>query len=292
MIGAVGCAIARWVSRTWQEIRVEVGSEFADLVANFLHESGAPGTILEAHDDRVVVTGHFAAPISTDPLAAYCASLGAPFSLTQAQIAEENWAENWKEYFPPVEIGERILIVPPWDRTPSAGRERIVIDPGMAFGTGHHATTSGCLGQIERECLARPLASVLDYGCGSGILAIAALRLGARQAYAVDIDPEACAAAEANATLNGVRNEISVMNGSATPLHSFGLIAANLFADLLVEKIPQFWLLLEPGGLLVCAGLLVADEARVSAAASKTGLQMEYRTCVDSWVVQSWRRMG
>jgi ribosomal protein L11 methyltransferase len=291
LIGTSACAIAPLMSRTWQEIRVEVCSEYADLVANFLHESGAPGTILEAHDDLVRITAHFAQPILLSSVAAYCDSLGSASELTEGTIAEEDWAENWKQHFPAIEIAERLVIAPPWDETTdSSTRVRIIIDPGMAFGTGHHATTSGCLLQIEKECLSRHVQRVLDYGCGSGILGIAALCLGAQSVLAVDIDPEACAAARSNAELNGIGDRMVISQDEAFPAGTFDLIAANLFADLLIDKIPLFRSLLHAGGLFISAGLLLGDEARVSAAAARSGFHLEGRTCVEGWVVQAWRQ--
>ncbi len=181
-------------------------------------------------------------------------------SVTTTFLDESDWSENWKRFFPRLGIGKRLEVIPPWeDPTPSeAGREVIVLDPGMAFGTGHHATTASCLELMET--LLRPGDLVADVGCGSGILSIAAAKLGAARVLAVDHDQAAVNAARANVVSNQTADRVEVSLASHPPAApggsgGFDLVLANIFAESLVEMHDRLTSCVKPGGSLVLSGI-------------------------------------
>jgi ribosomal protein L11 methyltransferase len=181
---------------------------------------------------------------------------------TTRPVAEEIWRENWKRFFPSVEIGRRLVVLPPWIHTSTLGqgeRTRVVIDPGMAFGTGHHATTHGCLEALDE--LVAPDMVIADVGCGTGILAIAALRLGASRAVATDEDPLAIDATRANAARNGVADRLTARVHTGPPLAEsgagggFDIVTANLHTQVLLDNRAGLTSCVRPGGHLVLSGI-------------------------------------
>jgi ribosomal protein L11 methyltransferase len=178
-------------------------------------------------------------------------------------VQEQDWSQAWKQHYKPILIGERLVVVPAWLESPDPGRVAIRMDPGMAFGTGTHPTTQLCLELLE-ACLPENAAAVIDVGCGSGILAVAALKLGVQAALGVDIDPEAVQAAQANGELNGVAERLEVKLGSvaevlsgATTLRSAPLVLANILAPVIVRLLDDGLAdLLDQGGVLVLSGIL------------------------------------
>ncbi len=180
-----------------------------------------------------------------------------------AEVADEDWGEGWKKDFRPIDVG-RVRIRPSWIAEPHPpGSVEVVLDPGMAFGTGAHPTTSLCLAALSDLLAARPGASVLDVGTGSGLLAIAARKLGAGRVVADDDDPRAVEVARENAAANGVAVEIV---GDPLPriAGSFDLVVANILANTLVELAPAIAAKLAPGGALLLSGILApqSDEVR------------------------------
>ena len=169
---------------------------------------------------------------------------GIKHSITTDFCKEEDWLNNWKQYFHPIEVGEKILIRPTWrDDYQANGRVVLNLDPGIAFGTGTHETTRLCLEALEKYVT--PDSKILDVGCGSGILAVAALLLGAKSAVGVDIDEMAVKTARENAALNGVSGKLEVIHGNLTEKVSgkYDVVAANIVADaiiLLSEDIKSF----------------------------------------------------
>jgi len=205
-------------------------------------------------------------------------------------IADEDWANNWKLHSRPQLVGERLYICPSWDATAPAGRIPIIIDPGMAFGTGQHASTRGCVRQLERAVVGHPPRRALDVGTGSGVLAISLARLGARDIWAVDIDPTACAVATANAAINGVLAQMHVLSDLGEVLGSFDLIVANLYADLLQTLAQQLATHLSIHGTLIASGMLLPDEGRVQAIYEALGFAVANRDVEESWVTLVFRR--
>jgi ribosomal protein L11 methyltransferase len=187
--------------------------------------------------------------------------------LTARPLYDEDWSVSWREFFGVVDYGARVVIVPSWvDHEPAPGQLVIRLDPGQAFGTGHHETTRLCLAALETTV--RPGAEVLDVGTGSGILAIAATLLGAASVHAIDIDPLAAEVAVANCAANGVSDAVRVEAGLLTPEHPgrYDLVVANISTQANTALAPAFAAVLRPGGTLVLSGLLAADAHAVTAA--------------------------
>ena len=193
-------------------------------------------------------------------------SLDALPRLTVDRIEDPGWATMWMTRFEPFTIGQRLLIAPPWNKDQPSGRLRIVIQPGQGFGTGHHGSTYGVMRLLEELYRDHTYARVLDVGTGSGILAITAKLLGARDITAIDNDPVALDNAIENAALNGVAGDLRI---SAIPLASirrhFDLITANILAPILIAMAPRLKRILAPTGRLILAGILAREAAAVIA---------------------------
>jgi ribosomal protein L11 methyltransferase len=190
--------------------------------------------------------------------AARAAGLAQAPAFSVETVAEQNWVQLTQSQFEPIRVSGRLWIVPSWHAAPDPGAVNLVLDPGMAFGTGSHPTTRLCLEWLERNVSAG--CSVLDYGCGSGILAIAAARLGAGAVAGVDIDPQAVAAARCNADSNGV---VATFADSQQPLAgTYDLVVANILSNPLRVLAPAICALVRSGGLLALSGILreQADE--------------------------------
>lgn len=199
-------------------------------------------------------------------LAAACAQVGlAPLPDCRVEpVVDEDWVRLSQSQFDPIRISERLWIVPSWAKTPDPQSVSLVLDPGLAFGTGSHPTTRLCLRWLERTI--RGGERVLDYGCGSGILAIAALRLGAQEALGVDVDPLALLAARANAVRNGV--DARFVNPETAPDFQADLVAANILANPLILLAPLLAGHLSKGGRIALSGILDAQAEGVMAAYS------------------------
>ena len=198
----------------------------------------------------------------TDELKAKIAKLSD--NIDVSEVKEEDWANNWKEYYKPIHIGESVVIKPCWEEYDPQPHEKVItLDPGAAFGTGAHETTSMCIELIEKNITVGD--SALDIGCGSGILSIAACVLGAESAVAVDIDPLAVKTAKENAELNNIRN-ITAIEGDLTQKVSgkFNLVIANIVADVIISLLPDVPAFLNEGGTFICSGIIHdrADEVR------------------------------
>jgi ribosomal protein L11 methyltransferase len=186
-------------------------------------------------------------------------------------VPDEDWGEGWKRHFAPLDVG-RVRVRPSWiDEPPPPGAVEVVLDPGMAFGTGNHPTTSLCLGALSDLLALRPGASVLDVGTGSGILAIAARRLGARRVAANDDDPKAVEVARENALRNGAAVEIAQAPLDAVE-GTFDVVVANILANTLVELAPAIAAKLAPGGVALLSGIFGPQEAEVKSAYRAEGL--------------------
>ena len=185
---------------------------------------------------------------------------GTSDEITVRFVAEEDWATAWKQYFKPQKIGERFVVKPTWEEyTPSPGELVIEIDPGMAFGTGLHATTRLCLAGLER--FVAPGASVADVGTGSGILAVGAILLGADSAQAVDNDPLAVRITQENIDLNHVADRITVSVLSKPPPGTFDVVVANILAHVIIALSADLHRATKPGGTLITSGILAGASA-------------------------------
>jgi ribosomal protein L11 methyltransferase len=254
-------------------LAVTLDPDATDAVANFLWEAGAVGVVEEPDGGAVGLRAYF--PPGSDAaelegrLARYLAELRAlavavgPGAVAVTRLAEAPWGEAWRAHFRPLRVGRRLVVAPPWEAPPSPedGRRLVVIEPGRAFGTGGHATTRGCLELLERVLAAGAVAHALDVGTGSGILAIAAARLGAATVSAIDVDPDAVAAARANALRNGVADRVRVEVASpevwAGP--PAALVLANLLGADLVALAPVLARCSAIPSGLIAGGLLVHE---------------------------------
>ncbi len=221
-------------------------------------------------------------------------------------IADQNWMEAWKKHYRPIPIGQRLLILPAWLESPEPQRIPIRIDPGMAFGTGTHPTTQLCLELMEKVFDAegvRPGQSsklrVIDVGCGSGILSIAALKLGAAEALGVDIDPESITNSRENADTNGIGDELLLGIGSVDevlqgrfPWRRAQLVVANILAPVIIRLLDVGLAdLAEPGGALILSGILQEQAQRVIDAAQAKGLRLQESRRMGDWVALCVRRL-
>lgn len=173
-----------------------------------------------------------------------------------SEVEDEDWATAWKAYYKPIPVGEKLLIKPSWEDIEPTDRLVIELDPGMAFGTGTHATTTMCLEILER--LIKGGERVIDVGCGSGILSIAAALLGASQVQALDYDPVAVKVARENITTSGVGAIVSVAQSDLLQAASgkAHIIVANIIARIIIQLIPQLDAFLAPGGLFIASGII------------------------------------
>ena len=214
------------------------------------------------------------------------------------QIADQNWMEAWKQHYNPIPIGQRLIIVPVWLDSPEPERIPIKIDPGMAFGTGTHPTTQLCLGLIEKAMMENgspinhdPL-SIIDIGCGSGILSIAALKLGATTALGVDIDLESVRNSRENADKNGIGEEFIIGQGSVVevleggfPFTGAPLVVANILAPVIIRLLEAGLAdLVEPGGTVILSGIMTEQAQSVIEAAQAKGLVLSEQEQMGDWV--------
>ena len=252
--------------------------EADDVAALFLEEGARGAEIREAsiapmpgaprpRIDRAYVLAFFA---SRGEAEAAAAALGLRGEI--AEIADRDWGESWKEGLAPFAIG-RVFVRPSWiAATPPAGAVEVVLDPGMAFGTGTHPTTALCLAALDALLADAPGADLLDVGTGSGLLAVAAKKLGARRVVGTENDPVALRVAEENAQRNGVALELALEPPEAIA-GRFGVVVANILANTLVALAPEVAAKLAPGGVLLLAGILAGQEDEVRAAYVAQGLR-------------------
>ena len=205
-------------------------------------------------------------------------------SLRVRPVSDGGWTDAWKAHYVPQRVG-RIVVVPSWLDEPLGDRELgIILDPGMAFGTGLHPTTRGCLLLLQEMGPMPP--SALDVGCGSGILSLAALRLGAERAVGLDTDPLAVEATRANAERNGLGDRVTVTVGTLpeTAAARHGLLLANLVAAVLVELAPRLAAHLAPGGILLASGIIEPRATEVVGAMAAAGMRVRDRRDDGEWV--------
>lgn len=262
----------------WLKLKLRTNQDQAQALAEAFEEWGAISVTLEDAADQplfetrwdrnplwseVQVTGLFPEHTDTD---AILARTRARLSLAENPphqidlLGDEDWAHSWMAHYKPLQVGHRLWIVPSWCAPPEPDAVNIILDPGLAFGTGDHPTTSLCLEWLSEQSL--PGKTVLDYGCGSGILSIAALKLGAAHAFAVDIDALALDVTRRNAVHNGIHSGLNVMLPSELPPNfQTDIVIANILFGTLIELAADIKSRVRPGGWLVLSGLLGNEQA-------------------------------
>jgi ribosomal protein L11 methyltransferase len=305
---------------TWLELSVEADQEAVETVSGILSRVAPGGVSVEASWDpvddglgavpRAAGSAVLRAWIPALDARAADAAIGSvrqdlghlqafglrPIGeLAVRPVHEEQWASAWKRHFPVLRVGRRLVIRPTWRRHRARpGDVVLALDPGMAFGTGLHPTTRLCLDGVERWADEGILegARVLDVGCGSGILAIAAARLGARSVHGLDTDPIAVDATLANARRNRVlrrvtarRGSVPVVGGGSAARSPFELVLANLIASLLADLAEPLAASIVPGGRMLASGIFIDRETQVVDAFGAVGLRIRRRGQEGDWVV-------
>ncbi len=301
----------------WIAAKITFDAESPDLaielIADIFHELGLKGVVVDDPlmdptvdwaEDAVRpskapgVTGYFA---DTPEAVNTCKALEKAFEaletrtgisgqVSYSRVAEEDWAEAWKEYFWPEKITDTIVVKPTWREYPAAPDEIIIeIDPGMAFGTGTHPTTALCIQMIQT--LLKPGNTFLDVGTGSGILMIAAARLGAHKLCGVDSDPVAVTVAEKNLRVNAI-DAFRLYSGNLVDAvtEKFDVVVANILAEIIIDLLPAVPAVLAPGGVFICSGIIMEKKSAVLAALEKTGFAASEIIEKEGWVAIAARR--
>ena len=290
----------------WTQLTFEAPRDDAQRLSDALEESGALSVSIEGadaepifetdwNDNRPVwkqarVQALFEQDADIDAALRMAATLLGVAALPPHRtetLADQDWARVWMQRWQPLHFGANLWVVPSWLAPPDPDAVNIVLDPGMAFGTGTHATTGLCLEWLA----AHPPRGqeVIDFGCGSGILAIAALKLGARSALATDTDPQALVTARENAERNAVADRLALCLPPDVPeLAGAEVVLANILAPALIELAPRLTALTRPGGFLILSGLLASQADEVAAAYARN-FDIERHTR-DDWAMLVARR--
>lgn len=313
----------------WKEITIHTTEEAVEMFTNFLHEEGAGGVTIEEYVDNnkprdtslgqwfeippndipegeARISGYF--PEGTDvesviasvkeriaELAEFDIDAGRS-DITVKDISEDDWANNWKQYFKPIRVSERLTIKPTWEQyLPQSEQEMIIeLDPGMAFGTGTHPTTSLCLRTLEG--VIQQGDEVIDVGTGSGILAIGASKLGASRVLALDLDPVAVSSALENTRLNGLEDRITVAESDLLSVLKqeageelrvtlpVRVVVANILAEIILLFIDDVYQALQPGGYYIASGIYKNKEQAVEEALLAAGFEITETAREEDWV--------
>lgn len=207
-----------------------------------------------------------------------------PFEAGSIGVDDADWNENWKKYFKPIEIGEKLAVVPSWEEYENRENRTILsIDPGAAFGTGTHATTSLCLELLQG--FADDDTEMLDIGCGSGILGLASVLLGCKKAFGVDIDAQSVKTARENAEINGISDKATFEVGDLTQVVSgkYGVICANIVADVIIRLLPDVDEFMTEGGVLIVSGIIDIRKDDVLKAVNDNGFKIADQKYKDNW---------
>ncbi|CAI8787963.1 50S ribosomal protein L11 methyltransferase [Methylocaldum szegediense] len=265
----------------WRQLAITVDESWAEPVSDFLANLGAVAVSFEDAGDQPLfepkpgetpvwrqtrVIGLFDADADTDQVRdAIANEFGERVLQCQLENLEDRaWERAWLDHFRPMRFGRRLWICPTGFEPPEPQAVNVVLDPGLAFGTGTHPTTALCLEWLDGQDLQGK--TVIDYGCGSGILAVAALKLGAVKAYGVDIDPQALTASEENARKNGVQADLVLAYPGEMGAVRAGVLVANILANPLIELAAEISEKVLPGGRLALSGILAAQVESVRAA--------------------------
>jgi ribosomal protein L11 methyltransferase len=295
----------------WLEVSLTVDGELAEAVADVLARFAYSGVMME---QGVKYTDEEDAGTPTGPITVrayleindqieetrqkleeslyYLGRIKPLPAASYKEIADQNWMESWKQHYKPILVGQRLVIVPAWMESPDPNRIAIKIDPGMAFGTGTHPTTQLCLELMEKEFTVRQPSHVIDVGCGSGILSIAAFKLGATSALGVDIDAGSIVNARENARTNQVGDALTLEVGSVQEIRQgqfafrkAPLVLANILAPVIVRLFDSGLAdLIDENGAIILSGILQEQAPNVIEAAQSKGLQVNERKQMGDWV--------
>lgn len=312
----------------WNEITIHTTEEAIEMISNFLHEAGAGGVSIEESgslnkprdtsygqwydrplndipEGQAIIKGYFAEEVDMDRIRSQIEPRVEElrtFDIDPGEVQyelktvdEDDWANAWKQYFKPLRVSDRLTIKPTWeDYEPASEEEKIIeLDPGMAFGTGTHPTTSLCLRTLES--VIKGGEEVIDVGTGSGILAIGAVKLGAKHVLALDLDPVAVSSARENTRLNGLEERItikesdllSVLNASDPTLGiqlPVKLVVANILAEIILLFIDDVYKALEPGGIYIASGIWKNKEEVVGTALKAAGFEIAEISRDEDWL--------
>lgn len=312
----------------WHEISLHTTEEAAEVIAHHFHEQGAGGVSIEESgslnkrrdtslgqwyeeplneipEGQAVVKGYFSEHEAVNNILqtlkralAELPSFGfdvGPANWEVKEVKEEDWATAWKQYYKPVKISERLVIKPKWERYEAKPGEIVLeMDPGMAFGTGTHATTALCLRTLEK--VIQPGDRVIDVGTGSGILAIAAAKLGASHVLALDLDPVAIDSAKDNVKLNGLQTHVEVIQSdllqawNSSQSQKVQVIVANILAEIILTFIDEVYNVLPSGGVFVASGIIKQKEPDVRKALLQAGFEHVDQYEENDWVALVARR--
>ncbi|GAB4569514.1 MAG: 50S ribosomal protein L11 methyltransferase [Anaerolineae bacterium] len=301
----------------WIEVSLETDGEAAEAIADLMQQYGYQGVVIEQlgidgdawEEDlvhlpsRVIVRAYLPQDGQTEALKRkledglrylHQISESVPTDPTYTVVREEDWAEAWKVHYRPLRVGERFFIRPEWTDVPASPEDiEIVLDPGMAFGTGTHPSTQLCLIALENQDVTGK--AVLDLGCGSGILGIGAARMGAASIRALDTDGLAVKATAENAERNGVRERFDIAQGSLEDLlatgEQFDIILVNILARIIIPMCDAgLGEVVRPGGIAIFSGIIEEQAEDVEAALRRTGLIPYRRHQMADWIGIEARR--
>lgn len=299
----------------WIEVSVDTPAELIDERCQQMADMGAGGFVIENEEDfqaflennhqywdyvddeleqKFAGVSRIKCYLSDDAEGkAILAAIRKAFAnnnISTAFIEDSDWENNWREYYKPIEVGEKLVVVPEWEEIPENGRLPLRLDPGLIFGTGSHATTRMCLAALEKYCTDET--RVLDLGCGSGILGIGSLVLGSKYCVGCDIDPKAPDVAMANAALNGIGAErFKVYAGDIISDASlrrelgsgYELVLANIVSDVIIPLSAYVRQFMAEGAVFICSGIIEGRQDEVCAALEKNGFEILARHCEDEW---------
>lgn len=274
--------------RSWFEIRAQGPANSADQITDLLIKLGSPGTLEEGEGDKKIVKAYIPADASLNKNKVLLSKGLKKFGwIYEGSLFEDmDWLNKWKEHIKPIKISQKLIIKPTWKKVePKPGRIIIEIDPGMAFGTGSHASTMMCLKAADKLSHTIKGRSVLDVGTGSGILAIAAAKFGAEKVVGLDIDPEALMVARKNVRLNNVSKKVKI---TAKPLEKIKKLFSVIFANIIAEELIKIAHLLKArlthNGFLILSGILKERAEEVEVIYKKLGFRLFKTYTKGEWV--------
>jgi ribosomal protein L11 methyltransferase len=290
----------------WLELAIMVPASCAEEAGAALVALGSPGVVEESATDaaRTGQVPHVAMAklVAAFPMEQVGERLlrevrecldglesegGMPVTVTMQLTRGDAWVEQWKRFYRPFKVGPRLVIRPPWEAfTATPGDIVLTLNPGQAFGTGLHPTTQLCLEVLEACLATQPWMRLLDVGCGSGILSLAAVLFGCPGAYGIDVDPVAVRVARVNARLNHLSQQVAFAVGSLEVVDGqFDLIVANILLEPILALLPAFRTVCMPGGTLILSGMLAAEVPQLQAALSRQGWRIARQAIREEWAV-------